>query len=141
MQLVEIDAIDAKAAEAAFTRRTQVLRPAVLDPLIRARPLESPLGRNHKVSRIWMKRFGDESFADVRAIRVGGIDERPAEFDRAAQDTTRLDAIARLAPDAVTRKSHGAESEPVHRQIASDPERAAQHGRLVVRAGVGLDHP
>jgi hypothetical protein len=71
-----------------------------------------------------VERLADELFADVRPVRVGGVDEVDAELDRAAQHRLRLVAVSRRTPDTVTGDTHGAEAEAVHRKVAAHIDRS-----------------
>ena len=59
--------------------------PAVFDPFVGTGSLETGLWGNHEIVRIWVKRFGNKALRDFRAVRVRRVDERDAEFHRAAQ--------------------------------------------------------
>ena len=50
-----------------------------------------------------MQRLGDQLLADVRTVRVGGVDEVDAELDGPAEHRLGLVAVAGLAPDARAR--------------------------------------
>src|SRR5258708_11728052 len=55
-------------AETTLDCRPQMLGAAVLDPSVWAGPLKAGFGRDQKVGRIWMKRFGDET--DRKSTRL-----------------------------------------------------------------------
>src|SRR5919108_611415 len=73
VQLVEVDAIEAEAAEARLARRTQVLGPPVSDPVSTIVADEPALGGDHEVGRVWVQRFGDLELVDLRAVGVGRV--------------------------------------------------------------------
>ncbi len=52
VQLVEIDALELEAPEAAFERAAQMLGPSVLPPRKAVRPHEAALGCDHEALRV-----------------------------------------------------------------------------------------
>src|SRR5208282_5742033 len=113
VELVEVDAVETEASQAAVAGFAQVLGPAVFDPFVRAGPVESALGGDHQSRGIRVQGFRDDFFAHCRAVGIGGVDEVDAELDGAAKDLDALLAVGRLTPDAVAGDPHGAESEAV----------------------------
>ena len=93
---------------------------AGLDPPVWAGPLKAGFGRDQKVGRIWMKRFGDETLRDLRAVRVGGVDEIDPQLHRPLQDGHRLGMVGRFSPDAGAGELHRAESESANGNVATD---------------------
>ena len=67
---------------------------------------------------IGRERFADEPLGDFGAVGVGGVDERDAKLDGAAQDAAAFFCVGRLAPRAVAHQAHGSVAEPVHGQVA-----------------------
>src|SRR5437763_10540247 len=125
MQLPEIDALQPQPAQAAFESFPQPLRPAVDRPLIRTGALEAAFRGDDETLRIRIECFGDQLFADVRTIRLRGVDEIDAELDGAAEDSQRFFVILRWPPDAVAGDAHGAEAEAVDRDVTAEEKRAA----------------
>ena len=68
MQLIHIDAIEAKPGEAAFKRPGQVFGTGVVGPLSGAGPFPSALGGDYQADGIRVQRFGDEFFRCARAV-------------------------------------------------------------------------
>ena len=101
MQLVEIDAVEPQAAEAPVELFAKTLRPCIRNPLTRTWTIESAFRGDHEISRIRMQRFRDQLFADVRSVRLSGVDEIHAELDRPAKNGEAFLAIFRRTPDAV----------------------------------------
>ena len=57
-----------------------------------------------------MQRFRNQILADLRPIGVRRVDQIHAQVRQPFQDALRLLAILRLAPDAIARDAHRAES-------------------------------
>jgi aryl-alcohol dehydrogenase-like predicted oxidoreductase len=66
----------------------------------------------------------DQFLGDVRAVRVGGVDEVDTEFDGAAQHANAFVAVLGRTPDPFTGQAHRAESQAVDREVAADGERS-----------------
>ena len=120
VKLVEIDARKAKLLQAALHGLAQVHRAGIMNPLPRTDAQPAALGGNHQAGRIRRQRFGDQFFAHVGAIGVGGVDKVDLQLDGAAQRCQGGGAILGRSPDAIAGDAHGAESEPVHRQFAAE---------------------
>ena len=60
--------------------------------------------------------------ADLRSVRLRGVDEIDAKLDGAAEHRQRLRLVLRRAEDAVAGDPHRAESEPAHRKVAAEVE-------------------
>lgn len=65
-----------------------------------------------------MKCLADQIFGDVRAVAVGGVEERMAQIVRAAQDLQRRGTVFGLAPDLRAAHAHRSESEPIDGEVA-----------------------
>jgi len=128
VELVEVDALQPQAAQASFAGFPQVLGPAVLNPAIGARPVESSFCGNHQVRWIRKERLGDDLLTHVRAVRIGGVDEIHAQLDRAPEDANGFLAVFRLAPNAFARQAHGAETEPMNAQVLPNVKLAGLRG-------------
>jgi hypothetical protein len=83
-------------------------------------------GEDHLVAQRF-ERFADEFLVDVRAIDLGGVKERDAALDGAAQDTDHLVAVARVRAVALAHP-HAAETESGHLQALA--ERSGLHDVL-----------
>src|ERR1700733_458089 len=125
MKLPEIEALDLETAEAHLDFLLQIFRTAQRLPCVRAATREAGLGGDDETLRVGVEGFRDDFFADVGPVGVGGVDEIDAEFNPALEDALRLRAVFGFAPDAVTCKAHGAESEAVNRSFAAEGEGAA----------------
>ena len=86
VQLVDVDALEAQAAQARLAGLAQVLGPPVAAASAR-RPGadETALGRDHEPVRVGVERLGDQELAHLRAVGVGGVDQVHAELDGAPQ--------------------------------------------------------
>ena len=80
-----------------------------------------------------MKRLTDQLLGDIGSVEVSGIDKVDAELRQALQRADGLRPVGRLTPNAGTGDAHGAESEAVDLDLASNLERA----RL---PGIKFDH-
>ena len=67
-----------------------------------------------------MQGFGDQLFADVRAVGIGGVNEIDAELHSAAKNRDGGFAVLGRAPDAIAGEAHGAEAEPVDGELAAE---------------------
>ena len=123
MQLQQVDAIDAEAAQAHLDLLAQVRRASDHMPLARAGTHEAGLRRDEHLLRVRVQRLAQDLLAHVRTVRISGVDEVDAELDRAPHDANALVAVGRLAPDARAGQLHRAEAEAVH-GLAGDGERA-----------------
>src|SRR5262249_31737617 len=72
VELIEVDALEAKALQAAIERAAQMLRAAAFVPPVAARTDQPTLGGDHELLRIGMQSLGDELLRDVGPIAVGG---------------------------------------------------------------------
>src|SRR5580692_5258464 len=124
MQLIEVDAVETETTQAAFASGAEVLGLSVFNPAIGAGTIEAALGGNDQVGWIRLQGFGDDFFADVGAVGIGGVDEVDTELDGAAQNSNGFGAIGRLTPDAVSGDAHGAETEAGNGESVADGELA-----------------
>src|SRR5213079_1449625 len=83
MKLIDIDSVHPEAPETSFNRFAQVLRTAVVCPLVRARAVPPALGCDHEVLRIRMQRLCNQVFAYVRPVRIRCVDEVDAQLHSA----------------------------------------------------------
>lgn len=125
VQLPEIDALHAQALQASFETFPQAFRSCVLFPFSRTGAIEAALRRDHQVFGIRMQCLGDELFADIRAIRLGSVDEGGSQLHRASQHSQRLRSISRCSPHARAGDPHRTEPETMDRQISTQKKRAA----------------
>jgi hypothetical protein len=91
-----------------------------MGPLIWAGTIPAPLGGNYETRGVGKQRFGDEFFAYVRPVGIGGIDEIHIKLDGPAQNCQSRFAILGLSPDAFTGKAHGAEAETMDRNLFAE---------------------
>ena len=99
VELVELDPLEPQAAQRALARLAQVLRTPVGAATGPGRCASArPWSRSARSSGIRMERLGDQLLADVRPVRVGGVDQVDAELDGAPQDRDRLIVVRAAAP-------------------------------------------
>ena len=133
MKLVEVDALEAQGAQAAFECRAQVFGSSVGGPLVGGGPQQSALGGDHETVGIRIQRLGDELLADPGSVAVGRVDEVHAQLDRATQHAPGFGAVRRVADDALAGDTHRPEPEPMHRKIAADGDAARRGGVQLLR--------
>ena len=141
VQLVERDLLELQPAQAALAGLAKVLWPPVRVPAPGTWPDLASFGCDHQIVGIRVQRIGDERLADLRAVRIGRVDEVDAELHRAPERRLCLIAVAWFAPDAPASDPHGAEAHPVHGQVSADADRSGgcrvclpAHRSLPVRA-------
>jgi hypothetical protein len=108
-----------------------MFRPSVFNPLVRARPLEATLRGDDDAFRIGIQSLGNDSLADMGAVRIRRVNEIDPELDGASHDANSLTPIRGFAPDALAGEPHRTQSEPGHEEIVADQQFAAEAGRLV----------
>ena len=85
VELVEVDPLELQALERGLAAAAEAVRAAVSLPHARPRSLEAALGGDHEVLRIRPERLGDQVLGHVGAVRVGGVNQRHAVLDHAAE--------------------------------------------------------
>src|SRR5438309_5995887 len=121
MELIEIDALQPQALQAAFQVLLEFFGSAVGVPAAGAWSRYAAFAADDEAFRIGMQGFGDQDLAGMRAVAFGGVEEVDAELCRAPQHLERLCAVAGLAPDAaVVDDAHRAEPEPVDGQRSEE---------------------
>jgi hypothetical protein len=138
MQLVQIDALDAQALEAAVERAAQVLGAPIAVPAAGARAHQASLGANDDARGVGEERLGDDALGNLRAVAVGGVQEVDAELDGPDEQSLRSGAVGRIAPDFAAGHAHRPESHAVDREIAE--AHGARRCRLLHR-GIVHDGP
>src|SRR5689334_5051452 len=129
MQLIEIDAIQPEAPQTHFKLLPQVFGTAHGRPEIRTLPRESAFGRDHQPVRIGPESVADQLLAHLRTIRIRCVNEVDAKIDSPAQDSPAFVRIFGFPPYAGPREAHGAETQAMHRKVASDCIYATIGGR------------
>src|SRR6266487_3831128 len=100
-----------------------MVRSAVWHPLPGAGACEAAFGRDYEPFRIRIKRFGNEQFACVRTVCVGGVDQIHAKFHRASEKFKRVLSIRRPAPDAFACDPHRAKTKTIDSEVAAQTKR------------------
>jgi hypothetical protein len=132
MQLEEVDPFDAQASQAELGLLLEVLRAAErLPPQVGA--ALAGLGGDHEVLWVRVQGVGEQFLVGAEVVRVGGVDERHAELDRAPCDGDAVRAFCVRGPVVAGREPHRAEAEPVDLEPAAqgegDVDRHAAHPR------------
>src|SRR5579872_3114065 len=118
VELVDVDALEAQAAETAVDGLAEMFGAGVVDPLAGTDALPSAFGGDNEAGGVGVQGLGDEFFGDVGAVGVGGVDEVDAEFDSAAQRAKGGTAVGGRSPDAFSSDAHGPVAEAVNGEIA-----------------------
>ena len=85
MELIDIDAIQTQAFQAAFQGFCEVFAAGIMSPLSGTGTLPSSFGGDDQVGWVWIQRFCNQFFRDGRTIGIGRVDEVHVEVDRAPQ--------------------------------------------------------
>src|SRR4030088_2602345 len=102
-----------------------MLRTGIVGPLVRPRTIPSALGRNHKILGIRRQRFGNQFFADVRAVGVRGVYKVDAQLDGAAKNGDCCSGILGRPPNPITRNTHGSVSKTVNPEFTTERDGSA----------------
>ncbi len=122
MELVEVDALEAEAAEAHFKLLLEVVGAAAGLGFGGALAGEAAFGGDDDAGGVGVQGFGEEIFGDHGAVGVGGVEEIDPELDGAAEDVAGVFAVGRLAPGAFADEAHGAVAHAVYREVAAEVE-------------------
>jgi len=78
-----------------------------------------------------MEGFVDQLLVRVRAVDIGGIDERHPGVDHVPQQRDPAVVVGILTPDMVTGQLHGAVPDPADGQVRADRDRpgTVRHAR------------
>src|SRR5208283_16630 len=93
VELINIDALETQALQAAFTGLLNVPRRGIMLPDARTVARPANLGRDDEARGIGMKRLGDQLLGDVGTVGVGGVNEIDTELDSAAQRSDGSGAV------------------------------------------------
>ncbi len=119
----------------------QVRRRADRGPLARSLSGQPRLGGDHHVVVVRVQRLAEQVLRHVRAVGVGGVEERHADLDRAPQHGERGVVVARRSPDALAGQLHGAVAEAYDGQVTAEVERAGRGGEVgCCRFSAGWGH-
>ena len=135
VELVDVDAVEAEALEAAFDGLLNVRGAGVVLPDAGAVARPADLGGDDEVFGVGVERFGDELFRDVGAVGVGGVNKVDAQLDGAAQGGERGVGVVGRSPDSLAGDAHGAVAHAVHGQIAAEGDGSGLGGRQGCRCG------
>ena len=139
MELVEVDAVKPQPAQAHLDALDQVAGAAHVLGFGRSLAGDTALGGDDQARRVGVKRLGDQALGNLRAVGVGGVDQRDAQFDGAAEDAAGFGGVGWLAPGAFAHQAHGSVAETMDGKVAADEEGAAQSGGGSECAHDGLD--
>src|SRR5215468_3673786 len=97
-------------------------RRRIVGPLVWARPIPASLGRNHEAVWIREECFRNQLLAHVGSVRIRSVNKIHAKLDRSAQHRFGLSAIFGRSPDALSCKTHRAESEAMNGNFSAECE-------------------
>ena len=136
VELVNVDALEAQALQAAFEGLLNVRRDSVVLPDAGTVAHPADLGGDHEARWIRAEGLGDQILRSLGTVRVGRVNEVDAQFHGAAQRGECAGNVGRKAPDSLAGDAHGAVAQAVHRQVAADGDGSGlRRGQLV---GCGL---
>ena len=139
VQLEQVDALEAEAAQAELDLLAQVRRLAERGPLARALAGQAGLGRDDHVVGVRVQRLAQQVLGDVGAVGVGGVEEGDPDLDGPTQHGDRLGVVARRTPDALAGQLHRAVAEAYDGQVAAELEGAGRCGEVLGgRAGIAF---
>src|SRR5450631_4366056 len=117
MQLIQVNALQTQSPKATLNRIAKVRGSCIVGPLIRARTVPASLSRNHEASRVGKQRLGNQFLTCMRTVRVRSVDELDIKLHGAAKNRQRGLPVLWGAPDALSRKAHRSETEPMDGQF------------------------
>src|SRR5215468_9444099 len=123
MQLIQIDAVEAQPFETSIDCLLKVVGSTVWHPLTGAGACEPAFRSDHKPFWIRIKRLGNEQFACVWTICVGGVDQIHAKLHRVSENFQRVLSIGRPAPDAFACDAHRAKAKSIDSEVAAQIKR------------------
>jgi hypothetical protein len=100
MELVEVDAFEAQAAEAHLDALMKVGCAAAWSCFGWTLARDASLGGDDEVGWVGMEGLGDDVFGDEWAVRVGSVDEVDFQRDGSAEYVAHLLAVGGLSPSA-----------------------------------------
>src|SRR5665213_239040 len=106
MELVDIDAFQAKPLQAAFNGLLNMRRARIVLPHARSMTHPAYFGRDDEIFGIGIERFGNQFFRNVRTVRVSSVNKVDAEVDGAAQSGQCAFAIGGRSPDTLAGDAH-----------------------------------
>src|SRR5262245_21595833 len=111
-----------------------MFRPAVWHPLTRAWARETAFRRNEQSFWIRVESFGDEQFACVWTVSIGGIDQVHAELDCTPENFQRILSIGGPTPNALPSNAHRAKAKSINGEVAAQiKRRICSHVRCCCR--------
>ena len=95
-----------------------------MNPLVRPYALPTAFSRDDQPVRIGVQRLRDQFFADIRTVRIRGIDEVDVQLHRAPQHANRTVVIFRWTPNTLSRNAHCAIAYAIDREFAAKSYRS-----------------
>src|ERR1051326_8754580 len=120
MELIEVNAFQAQALQAAFQRLAQMFRAAIGHPFIRSGACIAALAGNDQSLWIGIERLGNQIFADFRTIGISRIDKVDAQFNGPPQHGQRFCFVLWWPPYTWPRESHGAKAQTIDVEITAE---------------------
>src|SRR5271168_1397314 len=113
MELIDIDAIQTQAFQAAFQGLCEMIAAGIMSPLSGTGTLPSSFGGDDQVGWVWIQRFRNQFLRDRRPIGIGSVDQVHVEVNRAPQGCECGSFINGRSPNAWTRNAHGSKSQAI----------------------------
>src|ERR1041385_6723126 len=117
MELIKINALYLKAAQAHLNALPKVLRASHRSPLVRSLAREAALGSDDQTFGIRVQRFSNQALADFRTIRVSGINKVDIQVQQSLQNALALYRIFRIAPDSFAGNTHCAKTQAIDGEV------------------------
>ena len=117
VELVEVDPLDAEAAQAPLAGGPQCFGTAVGRPFVGPVAPEAALRRDQEAV-VRVEGLAHEALRDFGAVRVRRVDELNAELDGAAQQRSGACRVCRLAPGAPPGEGHRSQTQGPNGEIA-----------------------
>src|SRR5579859_5726 len=128
MQLMNVDAIQAKPLQAALECCYEMLRACVVRPLAGAGAFPSAFGCDDQSSGIRIECFCDQLFGCTGSVGVRRIDQIHAKFNRMPESRKSSGFVGGRSPHTWPSDAHRAIAHSVDRKITTDGERAGGCG-------------
>ena len=117
MELIQIDALQPQALQAAVNRAPQMFGATVRNPRSAAWSQQATLRRNDQTRRVRMQGLRYHRLVRLRAITIRCIDKIHAKLDGAMQNPIGLPSIPWSSPSAIAAQAHRAEAQSIDCQV------------------------
>ena len=114
MELIQVDALQPQALQAAFNRAPQMVGTTIRDPGSWSRSHQRPLfvAKNRTTRRVGIQRLRDHQLVGLGAVTIRSVHKIHTKFDRSMENSIDMPSIPWFPP-----------TNPPHRCIAPKPNR------------------